>query len=92
MTFVIVGGGPTGVELAGTMVEIARDTLRRDFRAIRPGEARIVLVEVLDRILPPYPADRSRSAQRQLERLGVEVLNEDACPAHPGTVRARRRG
>ena len=73
MTFVVVGGGPTGVELAGALGEIAHDTLRRDFRAIRPGEARIVLVEALDRILPPYPPDRSRSAQRQLERLGVEV-------------------
>ncbi len=73
MTFVVVGGGPTGVELAGALGEIAHDTLKRDFRAIRSGEARIVLVEALDRILPPYPADRSRSAQRQLERLGVEV-------------------
>jgi NADH dehydrogenase len=73
MTFVVVGGGPTGVELAGALGEIAHDTLKRDFRAIRPGEAQIVLVEALDRILPPYPPDRSRSAQRQLERLGVEV-------------------
>ena len=73
MTFVVVGAGPTGVELAGALGEIAHDTLRRDFRAIRPGEATIVLVEALDRVLPPYPADRSRSAQRQLERLGVEV-------------------
>jgi NADH dehydrogenase len=73
MTFVVVGGGPTGVELAGALGEIAHDTLRRDFRAIRPGEARIFLIEAMDRILPPYPPDRSRSAQRQLERLGVEV-------------------
>jgi NADH dehydrogenase len=73
MTFVVVGGGPTGVELAGALGEISRDTLRRDFRAIRPNEARIILVEALDRILPPYPPDRSSSAQRQLERLGVEV-------------------
>jgi NADH:ubiquinone reductase (H+-translocating) len=73
MTFVMVGGGPTGVELAGALGEIAHDTLKRDFRAIRSGEARIVLVEAVDRILPPYPPDRSRSAQRQLERLGVEV-------------------
>jgi NADH dehydrogenase len=73
MTFVVVGGGPTGVELAGALGEIAHDTLKRDFRAIRPGEAKIVLVEALERILPPYPPDRSRSAQRQLERLGVEV-------------------
>src|SRR6202795_2859297 len=73
MTFVMVGGGPTGVELAGALGEIAHDTLKRDFRAIRSGEAKIVLVEGLDRILPPYPPDRSRSAQRQLERLGVDV-------------------
>jgi NADH dehydrogenase len=73
MTFVVVGGGPTGVELAGALGEIAHDTLKRDFRAIRPGEATIILVEALDRVLPPYPPDRSRSAQRQLERLGVEV-------------------
>ena len=73
MTFVVVGGGPTGVELAGALGEIAHDTLRRDFRAIRPGETKIVLVEALDRILPPYPPDRSRSAQRQLEHLGVDV-------------------
>jgi len=73
MTFVIVGGGPTGVELAGALGEIAHDTLRRDFRAIRPGEARIILIEAIDRILPPYPPGRSASAQRQLERLGVEV-------------------
>jgi len=73
LTFVVVGGGPTGVELAGALGEISRDTLRRDFRAIRPNEARIILVEAMDRILPPYPPDRSRSAQRQLERLGVEV-------------------
>ena len=73
MTFVLVGGGPTGVELAGALGEIAHDTLRRDFRSIRSGEAKIILVEAMDRVLPPYPPDRSASAQRQLERLGVEV-------------------
>jgi NADH dehydrogenase len=73
MTFVLVGGGPTGVELAGALGEIAHDTLRRDFRSIRPGETRIILVEAMDRVLPTYPADRSASAKRQLERLGVEV-------------------
>jgi len=73
MTFVIVGGGPTGAELAGALGEIAHDTLRRDFRSINPPDARIVLVEMLDRVLPGYPADRSRSARRQLERLGVIV-------------------
>ncbi|HEU4919624.1 MAG TPA: NAD(P)/FAD-dependent oxidoreductase [Candidatus Limnocylindrales bacterium] len=73
MTFVVVGGGPTGVELAGALGEIANDTLRRDFRSIDPTQTRIVLVEALDRVLPPYPPGRSRSAQRQLERLGVTV-------------------
>ena len=73
MTFVIVGGGPTGAELAGALGEIAHDTLRRDFRSINPPDARIVLVEMMDRVLPGYPPDRSRSAQRQLERLGVVV-------------------
>jgi NADH dehydrogenase len=73
MTFVLVGGGPTGVELAGALGEIARQSLRHDFRSIHPEDARIVLVEAMDRILPPYPPDRSASAQRQLERLGVTV-------------------
>jgi len=73
MTFVIVGGGPTGVELAGALGEIARDTLRKDFRAIRPPDARIILVEAMDRVLSTYPAAASASAARQLERLGVVV-------------------
>jgi NADH:quinone reductase (non-electrogenic) len=73
MTFVVVGGGPTGVELAGALGEIANDTLKRDFRAINPPDARILLVEAMDRILPAYPEGRSRSATRQLERLGVTV-------------------
>ncbi|MGP1674385.1 MAG: NAD(P)/FAD-dependent oxidoreductase, partial [Candidatus Limnocylindrales bacterium] len=55
MTFVLVGGGPTGVELAGSLGDIARDTLKRDFRAIDPTDARIILVEAMDRVLPPYP-------------------------------------
>ena len=76
MTFVIVGGGPTGVELAGAVGEIANDTLRRDFRSIDPSQARIVLVEAMDRILLTYPPDRSASAKKQLERLGVEVRTE----------------
>src|SRR5918993_5586668 len=73
MTFVIVGGGPTGVELAGALGEIANDTLRSDFRSIRPQDARIDLVEAVDRILPTYPPRQSRSARSQLERLGVNV-------------------
>ena len=73
MTFVVVGGGPTGVELAGALGEIANDTLKRDFRSIDPSQARIMLVEAMDRVLPPYPPDRSVSAKRQLEKLGVDV-------------------
>jgi NADH dehydrogenase len=73
MTFVLVGGGPTGVELAGSLGEIARDTLRRDFRAIDPSDAHIILIEAMDRVLPTYPPGRSASAKRQLERLGVDV-------------------
>jgi NADH dehydrogenase len=73
MTFVVVGGGPTGVELAGALGEIANDTLRQDFRSITPSDSRILLVEAMDRILPTYPEGRSRSATRQLERLGVTV-------------------
>lgn len=73
MTFAIIGGGPTGVELAGALGEIARDTLRRDFRSIDTTAARILLIEALDRILPTYPARQSASARRQLERLGATV-------------------
>ncbi len=73
LTFVVVGGGPTGVELAGALSELARDTLRRDFRAIDTAAARIVLVEGVDRVLPPFPPQLSRKCRRSLERLGVVV-------------------
>lgn len=73
LTFVVIGGGATGVELAGTFAEIARHTLRGEFRRIDPHSARVVLVEGTDRVLPAYPADLSRKAQLQLERLGVTV-------------------
>jgi NADH dehydrogenase len=73
MTFVVVGGGPTGAELAGALGEIAHDTLKRDFRAINPEDARIVLLEGMDRVLPTYPASLSTKAARQLESLGVHV-------------------
>ena len=73
MTFVLVGGGPTGVELGGSLGEIARDTLKRDFRAIDTADAKIILVEAMDRVLPTFPQGRSTSARRQLERLGVDV-------------------
>ena len=73
LTFVVIGAGATGVELAGTFAEIARHTLRGEFRRIDPHSARVVLVEGAERVLPPYPADLSRKAQLQLERLGVTV-------------------
>lgn len=73
MTFVIVGAGPTGVELAGALGEIANDTLRRDFRDIDPATTRIILVEGSDRALPAYPPKLSAAASRMLERLGVSV-------------------
>lgn len=74
MTFVVIGAGPTGVELAGALAEIGRRTIARDFRGIDPTQVRVLLVEGLDRVLPPYPEALSSKAQRQLEKLGVEVL------------------
>src|ERR1043166_5536986 len=73
LTFVVVGGGATGVELAGTFAEIARHTLAGEFRRIDPHSARVVLVEAAERGLPPYPPDLAAKAQLQLERLGVTV-------------------
>jgi NADH:ubiquinone reductase (H+-translocating) len=73
LTFVIIGGGPTGVELAGTLGELTKDTLRYNFRHINPAESRILLVEGTDRILPAYPADLSAKATAALARLGVSV-------------------
>lgn len=73
MTFVIVGGGPTGVELAGALAELARSTLRRNFRRINPARARIHLVEGGEQLLPQYPADLAGEAVHTLDRLGVSV-------------------
>jgi len=73
LTFVIVGAGPTGVELAGAMAEIARTVMPGDFRYIDTATARILLLEGADRVLPAYPPVLSERARRQLERLGVEV-------------------
>ncbi len=73
MTFVVVGGGPTGVELAGALGEIAHDTLKHDFRNINPSQASILLVEAADRVLPPYPPPLSEAARKMLARLGVTV-------------------
>jgi NADH:ubiquinone reductase (H+-translocating) len=73
LSFVIVGAGPTGVELAGTLAEIARHTLRREFRRIDPTAARVLLVEAGPRVLPAFPESLSGVALRQLTGLGVEV-------------------
>jgi len=74
LTFVIVGGGPTGVELAGALGEIANDTLQGEFRNIRPEEAQIFLVEAGPRILAPYPSELSAKAEQSLHKLGVLAL------------------
>jgi len=74
MTMVVVGGGPTGVELAGAFAELARHVLRADFRRIDPARARVILIEGTPRILSHLTPDLSASAQRQLEALGVQVL------------------
>ncbi len=73
LTFVVVGGGPTGAELAGALAEIARHTLAGEFRRFDPAEARVLLLEAGERVLPTFPEALSRRAHRQLERLGVEV-------------------
>src|SRR5437667_12827347 len=73
MMIVVVGGGPTGVELAGAFAELARHVLKSDFRRIDPAQARIVLIEAGPRVLAHLPPKLSASAQRQLEKLGVEV-------------------
>jgi NADH:ubiquinone reductase (H+-translocating) len=92
MTFVIVGGGPTGVELAGALAEIAYDTLRHDFRNIDTSSARIVLVEGSERVLHAYPPKLSMAARKMVERLGVMVrtgamvtdVRKDSVTVHAG--------
>ena len=76
LTFVVVGAGPTGVEMAGQIAELARDTLRRDFRSMDPGGGRILLIEMADRVLTSFPPSLSRRAAQSLERLGVTPLLE----------------
>ncbi len=73
LTFVIVGAGPTGVELAGTLAELSNDTLRRDFRSINPAESQILLVEGSDQVLTSYPRSLAEKAERSLARLGVDL-------------------
>jgi NADH dehydrogenase len=74
LTFLVIGAGATGVELAGAVAELARETLPEEFRTVDPGASRVVLVEGSDRVLPDFPASLSERARRSLERLGVEVM------------------
>ena len=88
LNFVVIGGGPTGVELAGALAEIARQALVRDFRAIDPAQAQIILLEGGPRVLPTYPEELSRSAEKQLRALGVEVRTSTLVTGiEPGQVR-----
>jgi NADH dehydrogenase len=87
LNFVVVGAGPTGVELAGTLAEICRHSLAHDFRTIDPRRTRIHLIEGGPHVLPAYPEDLSRSALEQLERLGVEVLTSTlVTKIEPGVI------
>jgi NADH:ubiquinone reductase (H+-translocating) len=87
LNFVVVGAGPTGVELAGTLAEICRHALAQDFRSIDPRRARIHLIEGGPHVLPAYPEDLSRSALNQLKRLGVEVLTSTmVTKIEPGVI------
>jgi NADH:ubiquinone reductase (H+-translocating) len=74
LTFVVVGAGPTGVEMAGQIAELAHNTLRKDFRAINTREARVVLVDAAPQVLPPFGAKLGEKAKGELEKLGVEVI------------------
>ena len=90
LTFVIVGGGPTGAELAGALGEISNDTLRHDFRKIDPSQARIILIEGADRVLPTYPPRLSAAARRMLEQLGVIIrVGAFVIDVHPDSVTIR---
>jgi NADH dehydrogenase len=97
LTFVVIGGGPTGVEMAGAFAEIARHTLARDFRSIDPRMARVILVEAGPRLLAAYPEDLSQKAKAQLEDLGVQVwtgaavtgVDEHGVQAGPDRIAAR---
>jgi NADH dehydrogenase len=89
LTFVVVGGGPTGVEMAGAVAEIRRYALRRDFRHIDPTEATVLLLEGGPRLLPAYPPSLSTEAKQELRRLGVEVRTETfVTDIRPGAVAA----
>jgi NADH dehydrogenase len=87
LNFVVIGGGPTGVELAGMLAEIARHALKHEFRAIRPEQTRILLIEGAPKVLGTYSEELSQKAKKQLERLGVEVLTSHLVTRiEPGVV------
>ncbi len=93
LTFAIVGGGPTGVELAGALGEIAHDTLKHDFRSIDPAKTRILLIEGGDRILSTYPAELSAKAEAMLRHLGVTVrVNALVSDVNADSVTIKHRG
>jgi NADH dehydrogenase len=99
LTFVVVGAGPTGVELAGQIAELSRRGLRRNFRTFEPADARVILVEGGDHVLAPFPAPLRDRAQRDLERLGVEVrlhtlvtgVDADGLDVTAGRIEARTK-
>jgi NADH dehydrogenase len=76
MTLVVIGGGPTGVELAGALIELSRQVLRRDFRRIDPTQSRVILIEGSPRLLAQFPEELSQNARETLEKMGVEVRTE----------------
>src|SRR6202521_69065 len=92
LTFVIVGAGATGMELAGALAEIANETLKNDFRRINPKEARIILMEGGSRVLAAYPPDLSEKAERLVTRLGVEVMKGVLATAIDNTGVTYKRG
>lgn len=93
MRFLVIGGGPTGVEMAGALAEIARHTLRGNFRHIDPAKAEIIVIEAADRILGAYDADVSAKAQQALEELGVRVLTRSMVKdVRPDAVLIERNG
>jgi NADH dehydrogenase len=93
LTFVVVGGGPTGVEMAGQIAELARESLRRDFRQVDTRSARVLLVETADRILTGFPPSLSHKAERALEKLGVTPLvGHTVVDVGPASVAIRSAG
>jgi NADH:ubiquinone reductase (H+-translocating) len=93
LTFVVVGAGPTGVEIAGQIAELARDTMHDDFRSIETGAARVLLVDTADRVLPAFPTDLSAKADRALRRLDVTpLLGEKVVEISPESVTVATAG